>query len=150
VRLFLLIVVFFLGIAAQEATPFEISLQSASKESDLRKRLESTLLTAEQAYEATAKEARDGNLQKAAQSAPFIARSIRAALDALAAMGKHPAKNSTNYKKVELQTSRLLRLMDQLSKASLPEDRAPFEASVRDLTALEDELINAVMMRKPR
>lgn len=64
-------------------------------------------------------------------------------------MGKHPSKNTRNYKRAELKTRDLLRKLDSLRHDVSVDDRQEMNKLLKRLQDVHEELLLGVMSKRP-
>ncbi|MBM3724249.1 MAG: hypothetical protein FJW40_02325 [Acidobacteria bacterium] len=75
--------------------------------------------------------------------------SVKLAVQTLKDMGKHPSRNVRNYKRAELKVRELLRRIESFRLDVSIDHRDPVDKLRASLHTTHEELLEAVMSRKP-
>ena len=90
-----------------------------------------------------------GELEKFESALGGVVEGMELALTTLESMGKHPSKNTRNYKAAEMKTRDLLRRVTTFRQDCGFEDRPKVERVEKRVAEIHEKLVDGVMSRKP-
>lgn len=119
------------------------------QEPNLERRSELALANADTVLRDLSRAYADGDLEKTKSEASEIEESVTLAYESLNGSGKEAHHNPKSFKHAEVTTRELLRRLDSAIEAMSVQDRAILLV-VRDrVSDIHDELLNAIMRKKP-
>ncbi len=131
------------------ATEREITLEDVRKEPNLEKRSEKALDYAAWSLERARKLASEGGAMKELEEAlKGVTGGVELALKSLRDTGKKASKLSRQYKRAELKSREMLRLLENLVLALSFGSRPPAEEARDRVRGLHEEFLLAVMSGK--
>lgn len=135
------------------ASPFLLAQSSAldavKAEPLLDKRAAKAVDAASQSVTDARKSYEQSEFARFESSLAEVTAAMDLAIGTLEAMGKHPSRNTRNYKVVEMKTRDLLRRITTLRQDVGFEDRPKVEKVEGRVTAIHEKLVEGVMSRKP-
>lgn len=125
------------------------ALEAVKAEPLLDKRAAKAVDAAGQALTEARKFYEQGEIEKFEASLGQVSQAMELSLATLEAMGKHPSRNTRNYKLVEMKTRDLLRRITTFRQDAGFEDRPKVEKVEKRVTEIHEKVVEGVMSRKP-
>lgn len=124
-------------------------LESAKKEHDAERRFELAMNAANDALtQARALPAEGGSVDDLQQKMDTVTAGVELALKSLRDTGRPPRKLAKYYKRGEIRTRDMLRLLENLIQAIAFDSRPPAEKARDRLVVMHDEFLFGVMSGK--
>lgn len=125
------------------------ALEAAKSEPVLDRRAVKAVDAAGVALTEARKQYEQGEEAKFEAALGEMVQGMELALTTLEAMGKHPSRNTRNYKVIEMKTRDLLRRVTTFRQDCGFEDRPKVEKAEKRITEIHEKLVDGVMSRKP-
>ena len=125
-------------------------LSRANAEPNLEKRSQLALENAKQALKAARQAYNNGDLAKTKAWLTELQQSVRLAEESLRRTGKNPRKSPKYFKRAEIGTRELLRLIHSFHDFMSFDDRSMLDFVKAEIQRVHDSLLTGIMRGKPR
>jgi len=138
------------GLSLAPGAELAADLESIKTEANFERRARAALDFAKANVKPVLKAYEQGDPQHGIQLLMQIQEAVELAHEALSATGKHARRKPKHFKRAEIQTRNLIKQLQTLSHA-LNYDEREVVASVMDrVSAINDELLLAIMTKKKK
>jgi len=125
-------------------------LESIKTEANLERRARAALDFAKASVKPVLKAQEQGDPQLGVERLMQIQEAVELAHEALTSTGKHARRNPKHFKRAEIQTRNLIKLLRTLSRALHYDERKVVDSVVDRVSAINDELLLAIMTKRKK